>query len=116
MYNQWRQIISLSDINVCKFFEFENPLIESVVGNARYHFPNLPWDCPIKKGQYGQTNVTILDANEWSIENDVLHAFLKTVPNGMYLLQFHFFSAEDPLIVLVSLHYELKKRMNYGNF
>lgn len=101
---------------VCQFYETDNPLISATVGNARYHFPNLPLTCPIKKGRYGQTNVTIPDANGWDLEKDALNAFLTAAPNGLYNSKFQFYSPEDPVGFALLLQYEQKNRMTQGNF
>lgn len=100
--SQWRQVIKLDSLSVCKLFQNKSlkiPFFDGMLENYKFAFPSLPSECPVIKGEYFVTNITN-GAYDRLIENvRRLNGFIS---DGTYKFFINVFSNKDSNIFTFS--------------
>jgi hypothetical protein len=108
------------------------PWIANHIEMYKQHFPTLPFDCPIRPGNYTANHTYNLDpkaiitlnrtaivANKstagWSIFNGVKMMTLP-LPNGIYRNGIHVWTKDDPTGTHVIWQFEMHDRLGSDKF
>jgi hypothetical protein len=129
----WRTIVHTQPMDYCEGMKFGTffPYLKNRIEIAQAKLPNLPFDCPIKKGKYSG-NFTVTNAqnaiatgknitkkvtleDHWEMR-DGFKMMVLPLPNGIYSNIVHMSTKEDPFVIVVNWVYEKRMRLGENNF
>lgn len=83
MTTNWRQLVSFSDVEVCKVAKMKTPIIEEAKQFFTQRVPGLPLECPVLAGYYN-LNYTHNDTDNPMIALLKKYVSSTMMPNGEY--------------------------------
>lgn len=113
----WRQIIRLEKIKVCNFLSGSNMFQFLIAVRDGYNTlapPSFPRKCPIKKGKYSASNISLVRGDLSYAANRAMT--VGELPNGLYRHVISLSDDEDPVGATLWWHLLVNIRMNDDKF
>lgn len=121
-HRNWRQLLKTPPIDVCELLEgksFQHQFYKEYFKGLMSQLPGLPRKCPIQPGPYFTVDEPIRGDKYSKQRTDVDKKFMVDVmnlPNGVYRISIEVSANDEPKAAYIFWQYEIKNRLNFGNF